>query len=90
MEDRTLEMEMMENENTDIVDFESEEGIGSKLGLKVGAAAVAGAVAIGLLVHKKLKAANDGKPKKRKVLRWVEVDEEDVVEVVDGEIVEEE
>lgn len=90
MEDKTLEMEMMETEGTELDEFETGEGIGTKAAIKIGVAVVAGAVGLGLLVRKGLKAMKkDDEPKKKKKFHvgWVDVDEPEVIEV-EAEVVE--
>lgn len=71
-------------ENTDdmaVYDLPAEtEESGSGAGTAVVVGLITGAVAIGALAYKKIKAKKDGKPRKRKKLMWVEVEEPAVEE----------
>lgn len=71
--------EVMETENDDFTDYE-DKGYG-----KVIALAVAGVAALGVAAFKKRKAKADAKPRKKKHLKviWVE-DEPDVVADVEA------
>ena len=69
------------NDDVNIIDMEPEESESGKVGvgLIVGGIVVAGA--LGALVYNKIKAKKNSKPKKRKKLMWVEVeDDNDQVE----------
>lgn len=75
-----------ENENTELVETEAtevetyEEGSGFKNLALVGAV-VAGVTALGVAAFKKIKDKKTGKPKIKKRLKWVEVEDNDVVDV---------
>lgn len=80
--------EVIDNEENNVIDIEDytveDCGSGKVIGLVV--AGLTGAVALGAVAYKKIKAKKDGKPKKkRKKLMWVEV--EDDVEEIDDEVV---
>ena len=79
MNDET-ELMLNENENDDIemIDLEPEEEAGSGKKVAVGLGIVAAVGAIGALAYRKFKAKkNGGKPRRKKRLRWVEVEDED-------------
>lgn len=84
------ELEVMNevtNDSLEVMDnINPEEVTGSGkvvVGVIAGLAAVA---AIGAVTYKKIKAKNDGTPKKKKKLMWVEVgDEKDVDDSFDDE-----
>ena len=88
MNEETMEMmEVTENEavESNMDDHTEDSGSGMVLGLVL--AGVAGMVAGGTAVYKKLKAKKDDKkPRKKKKLMWVEVEDEPAEEdIVDGE-----
>ena len=72
--------EVMETENDDFTDYE-DKGYG-----KVIALAVAGVAALGVAAFKKRKAKADAKPRKKKHLKvmWVEDEEPDIVADVEA------
>lgn len=72
------EFEVMDeviNDDVNIIEMEPEESESGKVsvGLIVGGIVVAGA--LGALVYSKIKAKKNSKPKKRKKLMWVEVED---------------
>lgn len=75
-----------ENENTELVETEAtevetyEEGSGFKNLALVGAV-VAGVTALGVAAFKKFKDKKAGKPRIKKRLKWVEVEDDNVVDV---------
>ena len=81
------ESKVFENENTDFVETEgfdvetNEEGGSLAMALAVlggiGAAVVAGSV----WLYKKVKSKKGDKPKVKKRLRWVEVDDNEMIDV---------
>lgn len=75
--------EMMEVENDDFAGYEDDNS-GKVIALAV--AGVAGAAALGVAAFKKLKAKADAKPRKKKHLKvmWVEDEEPDVVADVEA------
>lgn len=85
-------MELMEVENNEVdseMDDYEETGSGKAIGLVL--AGVAGAAALGVTAYKKLKAKkNDGKPRKKKRLKWVEVEEEAVEDDFEDDIIDSE
>lgn len=92
-----MEENMMNNENYEAEEFDTQDevktsGSGKLIGLAI--AGVAGVAAAGAVVAKKLKAKKakgEKKPKVKKKLRWVEVPvEEDVVDVESKDIDEKE
>lgn len=89
-ESKVFEMEN-EDENTELIEtgtteVETEDEGGSLLGLGLIGAALAGVTALGVCAYKKFKDKKAGKPRIKKRLKWVEVDESDVVDVeVDDE-----
>ena len=88
MNEETMEMmEVTENEavESEMDNVTEDSGSGMVLGLVL--AGVAGMVAGGTAVYKKLKAkTGDKKPRKKKKLMWVEVEDEPAEEdIVDGE-----
>ena len=85
MEDN--KMEMMEKEEVEVMDLVpseaddtmDESGSGKVLGLVL--AGLAGAATLGMVAYKKIKSKKeDKKPRKKKRLRWVEVDDEEEFE----------
>lgn len=85
MEDN--KMEMMEKEEVEVMDLVpseaddtmDESGSGKILGLVL--AGLAGAATLGVVAYKKIKSKKeDKKPRKKKRLRWVEVDDEEEFE----------
>ena len=93
MANENYEMEMMETENTELDEFETDGDSGKGLipKLIVGGIAIGGAIIGGIAAVKAKKAKDaekEGKPKTRRRLRWVEeVVETDVKkdEVIDVE-----
>lgn len=88
MNEETMEMmEVTENEavESEMDNVTEDSGSGMVLGLVL--AGVAGMVAGGTAVYKKLKAKKDDKkPRKKRKLMWVEVEDEPAEEdIVDGE-----
>lgn len=88
MNEETMEMmEVTENEavESELDNVTEDSGSGMVLGLVL--AGVAGMVAGGTAVYKKLKAkTGDKKPRKKRKLMWVEVEDEPTEEdIVDGE-----
>ena len=87
MNEETMEMmDVTENEavESEMDNYTEDPGSGKGLGLVL--AGVAGAVAVGAAMYKKLKAKKDDKPRKRKKLMWVEVEDEPAEEdIIDGE-----
>ena len=82
-ENKAMEMELVESNETNV---ESESG-GGLVTLIVGAGLLAAGAAIGKFIGSKKKDKED-KPKKKRRLKWVEVDEteeipEEVVEEMD-------
>lgn len=80
--------EVVETENNEVTEFDDfagyeDEGTGKVIALAV--AGVAGAAALGVAAFKKLKAKADAKPRKKKHLKvmWVE-EEPDVVADVEA------
>lgn len=75
-----------ENENTELVETEAtevetyEEG-GSFKNLALVGAVVAGVTALGTYAFRKLKDKKAGKPRIKKRLKWVEVEDDKVVNV---------
>ena len=69
-------MDEVINDDVNIIDMEPEESESGKVGvgLIVGGIVVAGA--LGALVYNKIKANKNSKPKKRKKLMWVEVEDD--------------
>ena len=94
MEDERTELMVNENEDDiEVIDLESEEETGSGKKVAVGLGIVAAVGALGALAYRKFKSKkNGGKPRRKKRLRWVEVDDEDFTdeEVVDEDSDEEE
>ena len=95
MEDN--KMEMMETEEVEVMDLVpseaddtmEESGSGKVLGLVL--AGLAGAATLGVVAYKKIKSKKgDKKPRKKKRLKWVEVDDEEEFEedfeedIIDG------
>lgn len=82
-EETTENNEMMEVENDDFAGYEDDNS-GKVIALAV--AGVAGAAALGVAAFKKLKAKADAKPRKKKHLKvmWVEDEEPDVVADVEA------
>ena len=82
-EETTENNEMMEVENDDFAGYEDDNS-GKVIALAV--AGVAGAAALGVAAFKKLKAKADVKPRKKKHLKvmWVEDEEPDVVADVEA------
>lgn len=80
-------MEMMEETNAVSETMEPEtDGSGSAKVLGFALAAVAGTVAAGTAVYKKLKTRKeDKKPKVKKRLKWVEVEEETTDKTIEPE-----
>ena len=86
-ESKVLENENVENENMELVEtdttevetYEPEEG--SFKGLALAGAIAAGVTALGAYAFRKLKDKKAGKPRVKKRLRWVEVDENDIIDV---------
>lgn len=80
-----------ENENTELVETEAtevetyEEESGFKNLALVGAV-VAGVTALGVAAFKKFKDKKAGKPRIKKRLKWVEVEDDNVVDVEVKEI----
>lgn len=75
--------EVMETENDDFAYYEDDNS-GKVIALAV--AGVAGAAALGVAAFKKLKAKADAKPRKKKHLKvmWVEDEEPDIVADVEA------
>ena len=75
-----------ENENIELIETEAtevetcEEGRSLK-GLALVGAVIAGVGALGVAAYRKFKAKKANKPHIKKRLKWVEVDEGDVVDV---------
>ena len=82
-EETTENNEMMEVENDEFAGYEDDNS-GKVIALAV--AGVAGAAALGVAAFKKLKAKADAKPRKKKHLKvmWVEDEEPDVVADVEA------
>lgn len=72
------DIELIETEGTEVET--DEEGVGFG-GLALIGGVLAGVAALGVHAYKKFKAKKDGKPKVKKRLKWVEVDENDVAVV---------
>ena len=93
MEDERTELMVNENEDgIELIDLESEEETGSGKKVAVGLGIVAAVGALGALAYRKFKSKkNGGKPRKKKRLRWVEVDDDDLYDVdfTDEEVVDE-
>ena len=88
MNEETMEMmEVTENEAVESEMDNDTEDSGSGMVLGLVLAGVAGMVAGGTAVYKKLKAkTGDKKPRKKKKLMWVDVEDEPAEEdIVDGE-----
>lgn len=79
MEDERTELMVNENEDDiEVIDLEPEEETGSGKKVAVGLGIVAAVGALGALAYRKFKSKkNGGKPRRKKRLRWVEVDDED-------------
>ena len=88
MNEETMEMmEVTENEAVESEMDNATEDSGSGMVLGLVLAGVAGMVAGGTAVYKKLKAkTGDKKPRKKRKLMWVDVEDEPAEEdIVDGE-----
>lgn len=88
MNEETMEMmEVTENEAVESEMDNDTEDSGSGMVLGLVLAGVAGMVAGGTAVYKKLKAkTGDKKPRKKRKLMWVDVEDEPAEEdIVDGE-----
>ena len=88
MNEETMEMmEVTENEAVESEMNNDTEDSGSGMVLGLVLAGVAGMVAGGTAVYKKLKAkTGDKKPRKKRKLMWVDVEDEPAEEaIVDGE-----
>ena len=78
MEDERTELMVNENEDDiEVIDLEPEEETGSGKKVAVGLGISAAVVALGALAYRKFKPKKNGKPRRKKRLRWVEVDDED-------------
>lgn len=77
----------LENENFDIINMEPEEENNSGAGVKLVLAGLAGAVAVGTIAYKKIKAKKDKTPKKKRRLRWVEVEDDAFEDSYDDQII---
>lgn len=84
------ESKVLENENTELVETEAtevetyEEESGFKNLALVGSA-LAGVTALGVVAFRKFKEKKTGKPHVKKRLKWVEVEDNDVIEVNEAE-----
>ena len=65
------------NDDVDIIELETEESTGSRKGFALGIGILAGVAALGAVAYNKIKSKKEGKPKKRKKLMWVEVEDDD-------------
>lgn len=82
-------METTVDETTD-TEMDTYEESGSGKGIAIVLAGLAALGAAGALAYRRIKDKKNGKPRKRKKLMWVEVEDDEAVADADASVVEEE
>lgn len=82
-----MEINNEETMDTELMEINNEES-GSGKGIAIVLAGLAAVGAAGALAYRKIKDKKNGKPRKKRKLMWVEVEDESVADV-DTEVAEE-